>query len=80
MKILFHESAWEDYVYFQARDKKITDKINKLTKDISRCPHEGIGKPEALKHSLTGLWSRRINLRAQFSVCGKRRVYLYSAM
>lgn len=61
MKVLFHENAWEDYNYFLVHDKKVIDKINKLIKDISRSPYEGIGKPEALKHSLSGLWSRRIS-------------------
>ena len=36
-------------------------RINKLIKDIQRTPFEGIGKPEALKYSLSGYWSRRIN-------------------
>ncbi|WP_317045993.1 Txe/YoeB family addiction module toxin [Flavobacterium laiguense] len=29
---------------------------------IQETPYEGIGKPEPLKHNLSGLWSRRINL------------------
>ena len=37
-------------------------KINEIPKDIDRHPYKGIGKPEALKHSLSGYWSRRINL------------------
>ncbi len=32
-----------------------------LIKEIKRNPFEGIGKPEALKHALSGYWSRRIN-------------------
>ena len=35
-------------------------KINSLIKDIQRQPFEGIGKPEPLKHGLSGYWSRRI--------------------
>lgn len=38
--------AWEDYLYWQSQDKKNLKKINKLLKDISRNPFEGIGKPE----------------------------------
>ena len=37
--------AWEDYLYWQSQDKKNLKKINKLLKDISRNPFEGIGKP-----------------------------------
>ena len=36
-------------------------RINRLIKDIQREPYKGIGKPEPLKHSLSGYWSRRIN-------------------
>ncbi len=36
-------------------------KINELLKDIARTPYEGLGKPEPLKHALSGFWSRRIN-------------------
>ena len=36
-------------------------KVNTLIKDIQRNPFEGIGKPEALKKNLSGLWSRRID-------------------
>ncbi len=61
MKLIFAESAWEDYLYWQKTDKKILQRINTLIKDISRDPFEGIGKPEPLKHALSGYWSRRIN-------------------
>ncbi len=61
MKINFHENAWSDYLYWQQNDKKVLKRINKLIKEISRTPFEGIGKPEPLKHSLSGYWSRRIN-------------------
>lgn len=53
--------AWEDYLYWQAHDKSILRKINQLLKEISRSPFEGTGKPEALKGSLSGFWSRRID-------------------
>ena len=42
-------------------DKKILTRINNIIKDIQRSPFEGIGKPEPLKHNLSGYWSRRIN-------------------
>ncbi len=61
MKILFSEVAWEDYLYWQATDRQILKRINLLIREIQRSPHEGIGKPEPLKHSLSGYWSRRIN-------------------
>ncbi len=61
MKIVLSEKAWEDYLYWQNADNKIFKKINKLIKDILRTPFEGLGKPEHLKHDLSGCWSRRIN-------------------
>ncbi|MDX5386621.1 MULTISPECIES: Txe/YoeB family addiction module toxin [Marinobacter] len=61
MKFIFSENAWEDYLYWQKTDKKILNRINKLIKETEREPFEGVGKPEPLKHSLTGYWSRRIN-------------------
>ena len=61
MTLLFSSRAWEDYLYWQQTDKAILKRINALIKDIQRSPFEGIGKPEALKHGLSGYWSRRIN-------------------
>ena len=61
MKLVFAEKAWKDYLYWQNTDKKILKRINALIKDITREPFEGIGKPEPLKHALSGYWSRRIN-------------------
>lgn len=61
MNVFFYSDAWEDYQYFQETDVITLRKINKLIKDISRSPFAGIGKPEALKHDLSGFWSRRIN-------------------
>ncbi|MFQ5638285.1 MAG: Txe/YoeB family addiction module toxin [bacterium] len=61
MKVLFHDNAWEDYLYWQQTNKKILKRINNLIKDIQRHPFEGIGKPESLKFDLSGRWSRRID-------------------
>ena len=58
--LVFTEDGWEDYLWWQKRDKKTLDKINALLKDISRHPFEGIGKPEALSGE-EGMWSRRVN-------------------
>lgn len=60
MKLLWDESAWEDYLYWQQQDRKVLRRINHLIDDIRRNANEGIGKPEPLKHGLHGYWSRRI--------------------
>lgn len=60
MNVRFSSCAWEDYLYWQQFDKKVLKNVNELLKDILRSPYEGIGKPEPLKHALSGFWSRRI--------------------
>lgn len=60
MKLVFSDEAWEDYLYWQKQDKKTLERINKLIQEIQREPFSGIGKPEPLKHALSGFWSRRI--------------------
>ncbi len=61
MKLTFSSHAWDDYLYWQKTDKKTLKRINTLIKDIQREPYAGIGKPEPLKHGLSGYWSRRID-------------------
>jgi toxin YoeB len=53
--------AWDECCQWQQADKATLKRINALIKDARRDPFDGIGKPEALKHELSGLWSRRIN-------------------
>lgn len=61
MKKAWFDEAWEDYLYWQIRDKKIIKRINLLIKDIERNYYDGIRKPEPLKENLSGWWSRRID-------------------
>ena len=61
MNLIFSDHAWKDYLYWQKTDKKMVRRINALIKAIQRSPSDGVGKPEALKHALSGYWSRRIN-------------------
>jgi toxin YoeB len=60
MKLIFADEAWEDYLYWQKHDKRMVERINKLIQETQRETYAGIGKPEALKHALSGYWSRRI--------------------
>ncbi|MBI6656871.1 Txe/YoeB family addiction module toxin [Pseudomonas carnis] len=60
MKILFTSEGWDDYLWFQQNDKAGLKRINLLIKAIQRDPFDGVGKPEPLKHNLSGFWSRRI--------------------
>jgi toxin YoeB len=61
MILCWAENGWEDYLYWQATDKKTLKRINILIKDILRHPFDGIGDPEPLKHNWAGYWSRRID-------------------
>lgn len=61
MRLLWEDRAWEDYLYWQAQDKRTLKRINVLISDIRRTPYEGIGKPEPLRGNLSGYWSRRID-------------------
>lgn len=60
MLLIWDDAAWDDYLWWQSEDRRNLKRINLLIKDIMRNGNEGIGKPEALKHSLSGYWSRRI--------------------
>ena len=54
-------SAWQEYLYWQKKNKVTLRRINQIIKDIKGSSFQGIGKPEALKNNLSGLWSRRID-------------------
>lgn len=60
MKLAVTPTGWQDYVHWQAADRQILKRINRLVEDTLRDPYTGIGKPEPLKHALAGAWSRRI--------------------
>ena len=62
MELLFTPDAWDDYLYWQERDKKTAKKINMLIQECIRNPYSGIGKPEPLRYELAGCYSRRIDL------------------
>ncbi|MCP4369063.1 MAG: Txe/YoeB family addiction module toxin [Deltaproteobacteria bacterium] len=66
MKLIFSDHAWDDYLFWQKTNKKILRRINTLIKETKRNPFEGIGKPEPLKHALSGYWSRRITDEHRF--------------
>ena len=59
--IAFDQNGWQDYVYWQTQDRKTLKRVNQLITDSLRDPFAGIGKPEPLKHILSGAWSRRID-------------------
>lgn len=60
--ISFHDMAWEDYLFWSQTDRQVLKRMNDLIREIQREPFSGRGKPEPLKHTLAGCWSRRINM------------------
>ena len=60
MRVTFSEGAWDDYLWWQANDRRTLGRINALIKAAKAMPGEGIGKPERLRNELSGHWSRRI--------------------
>lgn len=61
MNVSFRPTAWEQYLLWQASDKAMFKKINRLIEECLRHPFEGTGKPEPLKGDLAVFRSRRID-------------------
>lgn len=53
-------NALDDLAWWIQNDRKVAVKIIQLIKEVQRTPFVGTGKPEPLKHELSGCWSRRI--------------------
>ncbi len=62
--LVFEGNTWAAYEVLRERDKKRHKALCTLLKEILRAdPASGLGKPEQLRHNLSGLWSRRISQR-----------------
>ena len=60
--LVFEGNTWDAYEQLRQKDKRLHKALCKLIKEMLRAdPCTGIGKPEPLKHNLSGLWSRRIS-------------------
>jgi toxin YoeB len=60
--LVFEGDTWSSYENLRKKDKKLHKSLCKIIKELLRSePTQGIGKPEPLKHNLSGLWSRRIS-------------------
>lgn len=58
--VRFTAHGAEDFDYRERTDPRIWERIKALLRDAREHPITGIGKPEPLKHDLSGCWSRRI--------------------
>lgn len=61
MRKIWHDRAWNDYIEWLNKDKRILKRINQLLQDIDRNGYRCIGKPEPLTGDLSGYWSVRID-------------------
>ena len=60
--LIFEGNTWIAYEQLREKDKKLHKSLCKLLKEMLRSnPTKGLGKPEQLKHNLSGLWSKRIS-------------------
>ncbi len=60
--LTFEGGSWAAYKQLREKDKKLHQALCRLLKEMLRGdPSTGTGKPEKLKHNLSGLWSRRIS-------------------
>jgi len=70
--IVFEGNTWEKYEELRKKDKNLHKNLCKILKQLQRDdPSKGYGKPEALKHSLSGMYSRRISQK-------DRLIYMYT--
>ena len=60
--LIFEGKTWRTYEQLREKDKKLHKALCKILKEMLRSdPSSGLGKPEPLKHNLSGLWSKRIS-------------------
>ena len=60
--LIFEGKTWLIYEQLREKDKKLYKSLCKILKEMLRSdPSSGLGKPEPLKHNLSGLWSKRIS-------------------
>ena len=62
--IVFEGDTWPRYEDLRRRDSRMHKVLRRQLKEMMRGnPATGTGKPEPLKHNLSGLWSRRLSLK-----------------
>ena len=78
--LVFEGDTWDSYERLRTRDKKLHRSLCRVLKEMLReDPARGLGKPERLKHSLTGLWSRRISQKDRVIYAfDEQAIYIYA--
>lgn len=57
---VFHPEFRQDLQFWVKNDRRVALRVLDLVEAVLRDPFAGIGKPEPLKHVLSGAWSRRL--------------------
>ncbi len=69
--ITFEGNTWEKYEELRSKERLLHKNLCRILKEMQRDdPAKGLGKPEQLKHNLSGYWSRRLS-------SGDRLIYKY---
>ncbi len=79
--LVFEGSTWEAYEAVRENDKRLHKSLCKLLKEMPRSddPSSGLGKPESLKHNLSGLWSKRISQKDRLIYrFDKKFIYIFA--
>ena len=78
--IVFEGRTWNIYEDIRKKDKILHKNICKIIVELQRGdPTKGLGKPEPLKHNLSGFWSRRISQKDRIIYkFDEERVYIFA--
>lgn len=78
--LVFEGDTWRAYEKLREKDKKLHKSLCKVIKELLRSdPAQGLGKPEPLRHNLSGLWSRRISQKDRIIYkFDDRSVYIFA--
>lgn len=78
--LVFEGNTWDTYEKLRERDKKLHKALCKVLKDMLRGdPATGLGKPEQLRHNLSGFWSRRISQKDRLIYkFDDRNIYIFA--
>lgn len=78
--LVFEGNTWAEYEKLRKQDKRLHKTLCSQLKEMLRHdPSQGIGKPEALKHNLSGFWSRRISQKDRLIYkFDDERVYVFA--
>ncbi|AWB69176.1 Txe/YoeB family addiction module toxin (plasmid) [Saccharobesus litoralis] len=78
--LVFEGNTWAVYEQIREKDKKLHKALCKLLKEMLRSdPSQGLGKPEQLKHNLSGLWSKRISQKDRLIYkFDEHRIYIFA--